>query len=124
LDWDEALWGDMWWGVCGLYKEVRRKTWDVWASAFTESNQIGVRRVSRDDGKKREHLRNNAATAASSCINWSGWGGLGLGGVGGDGEELSEEIHWCDCVVWFDRCDETVLMLRGLFMLSFYTLRV
>jgi hypothetical protein len=46
----------------------------------------------------RDHLRNNAATAASSCINWSGWGGLGLGGVGEDGEELSEGIHWCDCV--------------------------
>ena len=52
-----------------------------------------------------DHLRNDAATAAaSSCINWSGGGGLGLGGVGGDGEELSEEIHWCDCVVcgWTD----------------------
>ena len=67
---------------------------------LTESHQIGVRRVSRDDGQERDHLSNNAATtAAASCIDGSGWGGgLGLGDVGGDGEELSEEIHWCDCV--------------------------
>jgi hypothetical protein len=65
------------------------------------------------------YARDNAATAAaSSCIN--GGGGLGLGSVGGDGEELSEEIHWCDCVeCGSDRCDETVLKLRGSFMLSF-----
>jgi len=63
-----------------------------------ESHQIGVRRVSRDDGQRRDHLRNNAATTTGcSCINGTG-GGLGLGGVGGDGEELKEEIHWCDCV--------------------------
>jgi hypothetical protein len=47
---------------------------------------------------KSDHLRNNAATAAGSCVNGSGWDGLGLGGGGGDGEEVSEGIHWCDCV--------------------------
>ena len=72
---------------------------------------------------KRDHLGNNAATAAaSSCINGSRWGGLGLGGVGGDGEEVNEEIHWYDCV-WrvVNRCDGTVLMLKGSSILSFYT---
>src|SRR6267154_2465540 len=74
-------------------------------TTLTESHKIGVRRASCNDGQKRDHLRNNAATVtASSCINGSGWGGLGLGGVGSDGEELNEEIHWCDCVVcgWTD----------------------
>jgi hypothetical protein len=61
--------------------------------------------MSHDGSQNRDHLGNNAATAAaSSCINGSGRGGISLGGGGGDGEELSEEIHWCDCVAcgWTD----------------------
>ena len=71
----------------------------VWTTALTKSHKIGVRRASGDDGQKRDHLCNNAVTGASTCINGSGWGGLGLRDVGGDGEELNEEIHWCDDVV-------------------------
>jgi hypothetical protein len=57
--------------------------------------------MSHDGGQKQDHLRNNAATSSTSCINGSGWGGLGLGGVGGDGhgEEVCEEIHWYGYVV-------------------------
>ena len=58
--------------------------------------------MSHDGDQNRDHLRDNAATAAAlSCINGGGGLGLGLGlgSVGGDGEELSEEIHWCGCVV-------------------------
>ena len=94
---------------------------DVQTTALTEGNMIGGW---DDGGRRRNHLRDNAAaTVSSSCINGSGGGGLGLGGVGGDGEEVNEEIHWCDCGVWFDRCDETVLMLKSSSILSFYTLQ-
>jgi hypothetical protein len=97
LVWNEMVWRK---GCMGCAQRLGRKTRDVRTRALTESHEIGVRRVSRDDGRKRDHLGNNAATTAScSCINGSGWGGLGLGGVGGDGEEVKEEIHWCD---WFD----------------------
>ena len=68
---------------------------DVWTTALTESHEFGI---SHDGGQKRDHLRNNAATS-SVCINGNGGDRFGLGGVGGDGEEVSEGIHWCDCVV-------------------------
>jgi hypothetical protein len=90
---------------------------------LTESHQIGVGRVSRDDGQKGDHLGNNvAAAAASSCISGSRWGGLGLGGVGGDSEEVNEGIHLYDCM-WcvVDSCDGIVLMPEGSSILSFYT---
>ncbi len=61
--------------------------------------KLALGELSHEGGQKRDHLRNDAATSAASCINGSRWGGLGLGGVGGDGEEVSEGIHWCDCVV-------------------------
>ena len=48
--------------------------------------------ISHDGGRKRDHLRNDAA-AGSVCVNGNGGDGLGLGGVGGDGEEVSEGIH-------------------------------
>ena len=85
-------------GVYGLRTKIRKETRNVQSGARTESHRIGVGRASGDDGQKRDHLSNNAATAAS-CINGSGGGGLVLGGVGGDGEEVCEEIHWCDYVV-------------------------
>ena len=63
---------------------------------LTETHEIGVSRT-HDGGQNKDHLCNDAAS--SSCIDGSGRGGLVLGGVGGDGEEVSEEIHWCDSVV-------------------------
>ena len=45
---------------------------------------------------KCKHLGDDAAgTATSTVFNWSGGRGLNIWGVGGDGEEGSEEIHWC-----------------------------
>ena len=67
-------------------------------------NRASVRRTLHDGCQKRDHLRNNAATVSATCVNGSRRGGLGLGVVGGDGEEVNEEIHWCDCVMcgWTD----------------------
>jgi hypothetical protein len=46
---------------------------------------------------KYEHLGDNAAGSATTAIGIDGCGGRGLNlwSVGGDGEEGSEEIHWC-----------------------------
>ena len=45
---------------------------------------------------KRKHLGDDAAGSATAiALDGSSGRGLNLWSVGGDGEEGSEEIHWC-----------------------------
>ncbi len=60
----------------------------------------GIEFALGDRGSKRDRLRDNAASTISiSMINGDRRPVLGVGGEG-DGEELSEEIHWNDCLWW------------------------
>ena len=58
---------------------------------------IGIQRCIYLAMVKYEHLGDNAAGSATTAIGIDGSGGRGLNlwSVGGDGEEGSEEIHWC-----------------------------
>jgi len=65
--------------------------------ALTVSLRVGVEQMFREDGKKQDHLGDDAAATGASTtgINGSRGGGLMLGSVRDDGEERSEGIHCC-----------------------------